>query len=43
MLGGCSDIYDQIKKGLTKKMGKFPLGVEMYIDYETGKQVYKGW
>jgi hypothetical protein len=25
-----------------RTMGKLPLGVEIYIDYETGKQVYKG-
>lgn len=30
------------KERAYKKMGKFPLGVEMYIDYETGRQVYKG-
>ncbi|WP_103734773.1 DUF4225 domain-containing protein [Pseudomonas sp. GZJR-8] len=30
------------KERAYKKMGTFSLGVEVYIDYETGKQVYKG-
>lgn len=30
------------KERAYKTMGVFPLGVEVYIDYETGKQVYKG-
>ncbi|CRM82717.1 DUF4225 domain-containing protein [Pseudomonas sp. 58 R 3] len=30
------------KERAYKRMGMFPLGVEVYIDYETGKQVYQG-
>ena len=30
------------KERAYKRMGMFPLGVEVYIDYETGKQMYQG-